>query len=94
MEVNYKTRKNINETIKRELRISYDEFELLDFDEQQELIEKNRRKKKSNSENLKVMIGSGEHAIFVNKKLGERYMLDDGTFVIAGDTPEQSSNIF
>ena len=38
------------------------------------------------------MIGSGEHAIFVNKIRGERYMLADGTFVRAGDTPEQSRN--
>ena len=30
---------------------------------------------------VKVMIGSGEHAIFVSKKPGEKYMLDDGTFV-------------
>ena len=28
--------------------------------------------------------------IFVKKKYGERYMLNDGTFVIAGDTPEES----
>lgn len=32
-------------------------------------------------DDVKVMIGSGEHAIFVNKKPGEVYMLDDGTFV-------------
>ena len=49
-------------------------------------------KKKFKNENVKVMIGSGEDAIFVTKKRGERYMLDDGTFVIAGDTPEQARN--
>ena len=38
------------------------------------------------------MIGSGEDSIFVLKKRGERYMLSDGTFVIAGDTPEESKN--
>ena len=90
--MNDKIRQNINETIKRELGMSYDEFELLDFNEQQKLIEQNRKRKKSNSENVRVMIGSGEHAIFVYKKRGERYMLDDGTFAIAGDTPEQSRN--
>ena len=37
-----------------------------------------------------VMIGSGEDAIFVKKKRGERYMLADGTFVRARDTPEES----
>ena len=88
--MNDEIRKKINETIKRELGMSYDEFELLDFDEQQKLIEQNRKRKKSNSKNVRVMIGSGEHAIFINKKRGERYMLADGTFVRVGDTPEES----
>lgn len=90
--MNDEIRKSIDETIKRELGMSYDEFESLDFDEQQELIEQNRKKKKSNSNDVIVMIGSGEYAIFVKKKCGERYILDDGMFVIAGDTPEQSRN--
>ena len=38
----------------------------------------------------RVMIGSGENAIFVNMKKGEKYMLPDGTVVRAGDTPEES----
>lgn len=87
-----KIRENINKTFKRELGMSYDEFELLDYYEQQRLMEENRKKKKINRNDVKVMIGSGKHAIFVNKKRGERYMFDDGTFVIAGDTPEQSRN--
>ena len=81
-----------NRTLIRELGIPYDIFEQLDFDEQQKLIEYNRRKKrkKSKSNMVAVMIGSGEDAIFVKKKRGERYMLADGTFVRAGDTPEES----
>lgn len=81
-----------NRTLIRELGIPYDIFEQLDFDEQQKIIEHNRRKKrkKSNSNMVTVMIGSGEDAIFVKKKCGERYMLADGTFVRAGDTPEES----
>ena len=78
-----------NRTLIRELGIPYDIFEQLDFDEQQKLIEHNRRKK-SKSNMVAVRIGSGEDAIFVKKKRGERYMLADGTFVRAGDTPEES----
>ncbi len=81
-----------NRTLIRELGMPYDIFELLDFDEQQKLIENNRRKKRKrfNSDMVTVMIGSGEDAIFVEKKRGERYMLADGTIVIVGDTPEES----
>ena len=89
--MNNEVRDHLNESIKRELGITYDEFELLDFDEQQRLIEKNRQKKKKNKDDyVRVMIGSGEDSIFVRKKRGERYMLSDGTFVIAGDTSEES----
>ena len=41
--------------------------------------------KKNDSEYVRVMIGSGKDAIFVYKKRGEKYMLPDGTIVIAGD---------
>ena len=39
---------------------------------------------------VRVMIGSGEDAIFVKKKRGEKYMLDDGTFVRAGENSKES----
>ena len=89
-ELSDETKEHINNTLIRELGISYDEFQLLDFDEQQRLIEENRKKKNRNrkSDLVTVMIGSGDNAIFVKMKRGERYMLSDGTFVIAGDTPE------
>ena len=38
----------------------------------------------------KVMIGSGEDAIFVRKQKGEKYMLSDGTVARAGDTLGES----
>ena len=38
----------------------------------------------------KVMIGSGEDAIFVNKQKGEKYMLSSGIVVRAGDNKEES----
>ena len=79
-----------NKTLIRELGIPYDIFEQLDPDEQQRLMEQHRKENKMNSNEVTVMIGSGEGAIFVKKKRGERYMLSDGTFVRAGDTPEQS----
>ena len=88
------TRNNLYNAIEKELGMPYEEFESLDFDEQQRIIELHKKNNKSINKNVKIMIGSGEHAIFVNKKRGERYMLEDGTFAIAGDTPEQSRKRF
>lgn len=89
-------KKKLDITLKSKLGITYDEFELLDFDEQQRLIEKNSQEmKKNNKKNNKkkyviVMIGSGEEAIFIRKKRGERHlMLSDCTYIKAGDTPEE-----
>ncbi len=76
--------------LKNEIGITYEEFEKLSFDKQLRIIEQHRQQKikQLNNKKVRVMIGSGEHAIFIKKNRGERYMLDDGTFVRAGDTPE------
>lgn len=83
---------SISRTLENEIGMTYEEFEKLNFDEQQRIIEQHRQQKRKQSNNRKarVMIGSGEHAIFMKKNRGERYMLDGGTFVRAGDTPEES----
>ena len=60
MSLSDQTKKNINETIQKKLGMSYEEFSLLDFDTQQELLKKCRNKNKSKI----VMIGSGEFSIF------------------------------
>lgn len=83
----------MDDEIKRKLGITYEKFNNLDFYEQQQLIEKYRKKQKFNIKDSRVMIGRGEHSIFVKIKRGEKYMLTDGTFVIAGDTPEKSKRI-
>jgi len=90
--MNDKIREIINNSMKRELGMTYDEFEMLNFDEQQRLIEQNRqrKRKKCKTNKVRLMVGSGEHSILVTKKRGERYILSDGTFVRAGDTPEES----
>lgn len=46
--------------------------------------------RKDNKKVLKVMIGSGENASFINKNHGQKYMLEDGTIVRAGITPEEA----
>lgn len=48
------------------------------------------RKHKLKTSNVLTMIGSGKHALLIEVERGERIMLDDGTIVIAGETPEEA----
>ncbi|MBE6149455.1 MAG: hypothetical protein E7170_01875 [Firmicutes bacterium] len=77
------------EYIENKLGILYDEFDLLDFDEQQRLIREYHKKNSSKqSKYIPVILGSGEHSIIVNVKKGEKIMMSDGTIVEVGLTPE------
>ena len=50
--------------------------------------------RKSKIKNVKVMIGSGEHSMFLNVPKGKKVMLEDGTFIRAGITAEEARNEF
>ncbi len=69
--------------------ITYEEFSNLTCLEQNELMEIIYAKKEEKDTN-KVMIESGDNALFIKKKLDEKVMLADGTFVKVGDNPYQS----
>lgn len=90
--MNEDLRESINRIFIHRLGMSYDEFERLDCDEQQLILnEYHRRNPQKKSDEVLVMIGSGENAIFVKKKRGERYLVTSGDssyFAIAGETVE------
>ena len=87
-------KRNINYMFEKTLGIKYEEYEKLDCDEQRKLIAECRKKNKGkNSNEVIVMIGSGENAIFTKVKKGEKIMIGSGEnvcFVRAGITPEES----
>ena len=92
-ELSNKTKKNIEYIIERKLGITYEEYEKLDFDEQQKLISKYHKERKTKTDNVTVMIGSGEYSIFTKVKKGEKIMIGTGEhscFVRAGITPEEA----
>lgn len=92
------TKKRINEHFKITLGMSYDEFKELDTDDQQRLIKEYHKKhpvKKSDTEI--VMIGSGENALFLRKKKGERILITSGDHSIitrVGETSESQEKRF
>lgn len=71
----------VNDTFLRTLRISYDEYDELDCDEQQKLMrEYHKKSPKSRDRDNLVMIGSGEHSCFAETGLTpeeDRIRLDD-----------------
>ena len=93
MYLKQETKDNISKIIKNALGISYEEFEQLDFDEQQELIAMHKKKiKMRNSKEVTIMIGSGENSIFTKVKKGKRIMIGSGEhscLVRAGISPEE-----
>lgn len=77
--------------LERELGIPYEKFDKLDCDEQHKILKAHKKiLKPAKKDKVLMMIGSGEHSIFIKVKKGERVMLSDGTFVEAGLTPEES----
>lgn len=79
----------VNETLLSTLGISYDEYEKLDFDEQQKLMIEYHKKHPNKSKEVTVMIGSGDESIFIKVPKGEKIPTSDGYF-IAGETLEEN----
>ena len=50
--------------------------------------------RKAKIKNVKVMIGSGEHSIFIKVPKGKKIILEDGTFIRAGITSKEARNEF
>ena len=92
----YELSDEVKRTIDRKIRdafgISYEEYSMLDFDKQQRLMQEYYKKMQSKTKGNKVtvMFGSGEHAIFIKVKRGEKVMINDGTIIEAGLTLEES----
>ena len=81
-------RNKIDQNIRNKFHMSLEEFDALEYEEQLRLIEQYRAKHPRFKDTVKVMIGSGEDAIFVRVKRGQKVLLSDGTVIRAGDSPK------
>lgn len=82
-----------DETLLRTLGISYDEYEKLDFDEQQRLMSEYHKNHPNKSKEVTVMIGGGDESIFIKVPRGEKVLTPNGYF-IAGETLEENRKKF
>ena len=91
MYLNEETRNAISNYFERTLGITYEDLINMDPDDVQELIRvhKNNNQPHSNAY-TRVMVGYGEHAIFVRAKKCEKVMIGYGNFTEAGLTYEES----
>lgn len=79
------------ELIEQDLGIPYEEFDKLDIDEQHKLLQSRKISTlKRNNKDIAVMIGSGEHSTFIEVKKGENDIINGGTIIEAGITPNDS----
>lgn len=86
--IRQETLDHVKYTIERKIGMTYEEFEHLNIYEQRKIINSIRKNEKRKG-TVRVMIGSGEHAMFINVPRGTKIMLDDGTIVKAGLTLEE-----
>lgn len=82
----------VKEDIEKKIGMNYDEFMALDFEEQQKIIHKQHKRPKIGRRILQ-MIGSGENALFVTVRKGEKIFVtsgDETIIVEAGLTPQEA----
>lgn len=89
------TKDTINKHFMRMYGMTYDEFELLDTDIQQRLIKEYHQKHPKKKSDIEiVMIGSGENAMFLKVKKGQKIFVTSGDHSIivrAGETREEQT---
>ncbi len=73
--------------------MTYDEFDSLDLHTQLELISKKKDNLKKKKKKIKVMIGSGDNAIFIRVPKDKKVMLSDGTVIRAGQKDKKQDNL-
>ncbi len=80
---------NVNETLLNTIGMSYDEYEQLDFDEQQKVMTEYHKRHPNKSKTTTVMIGGGDDSLFIKTNKGKKILTADGHY-IAGETLEEN----
>lgn len=78
-EIKQKAKENMSDEFKRKFGLTLEEFSLLSYKEQEELIrEYHKKHPRKKSDEVIEMIGSGEHSMFIKVKRGELVFINSG----------------
>ena len=80
---------NVNEILLNTIGMSYDEYEQLDFDEQQKIMAEYHKRHPNKSKTTTVMIGGGDDSLFFKTSKGNKILTTNG-YYIAGETLEEN----
>ena len=88
MNDNLKNREDHN--FERKFGMTYEEFSHLSFDEQQQIVELNKKNNNKEDKDTSVIIGYGENSIVTDVKKSDKVMVRYGNVIEAGLTREES----
>lgn len=80
---------NVNEILLNTIGMSYDEYEQLDFDEQQKVMTEYHKRHPNKSKTTTAMIGGGDDSLFFKTSKGKKILTTNG-YYIAGETLKEN----
>lgn len=85
----YTIKDNVNEILLNTIGMSYEEYEQLDFDEQQKVMTEYHKRRQNKSKTTTFMIGGGDASLFIKTSKGKK-ILTTNDYYIAGETLEDN----
>lgn len=83
-------RDSVNEVLLNTIGMSYDEYEQLDFDEQQKIIAEYHKRHPNKSKITTVMIGGGDDSLFIKTNKEKKILTANGYYIV-GETLEENN---
>ena len=80
---------NVNEILLNTIGMSYDEYEQLDFYEQQKVMTECHKRHPNKSKTTTAMIGGRDDSLFIKTSKGKKILTTNG-YYIAGETLEEN----
>ena len=73
---------NVNEILLNTIGMSYDEYEQLDFDEQQKVMTEYHKRHPNKSKTTTFMICGGDDSLFIKTSKGKKILTTNGYYIV------------